>query len=103
MPPTKYVKSNTRPSVPPYHPQLTSHRANRPQLQTISPGPSSSIHSQIRQEQNFISQFENSKFSIPPPRKRATPRPAFGRFVPPTGSSKTINNKTEIGFVYAVF
>ena len=85
----------TRPSVPPYIPPVTRHHANRPKSQTISPGPSSSTHSQIRQEQNFISQFENSKFSIPPPRKRATPRPAFGRFVPPTGSSKCTNNKTE--------
>ena len=31
----------------------------------------------------------NHLIRIPPsPRKRATPKPAFGRFVPPTGGSK---------------
>ena len=38
---------------------------------------------------NSYPQNGNHLIRIPPsPRKRATPKPAFGRFVPPTGGSK---------------
>ena len=34
--------------------------------------------------------FKSQPFSIPPPQKRATPKPAFGRFVPSTGEGMLI-------------
>ena len=103
MPPTTYVKKGSRPSVAPQ--QFTST------FDGISKNPVSPLVSSFtpsveppKLNQNIISHdivthrplnSGTTRYRIPSyPRKRATPKPAFGRFVPPTGGSKKFHNTT---------
>ena len=103
LPPTTYVKKGSRPSVAPQ--QFTST------FDGISKNPVSPLVSSFtpsveppKLNQNIISHDivthrpsngGTTRFRIPSyPRKRATPKPAFGRFVPPTGGSKKLHNTT---------
>ena len=104
LPPTKYVKTSSRPSVPPQlTPPLSTQSNNPPPPPPPKPKAPSFVSSSVpefptRKQTKVVqplgkystSTYGSSRFRIPPsPRKRATPKPAFGRFVSPTGSSKT--------------
>lgn len=104
LPPTTYVKTSSRPSVPPQKLVPTFNAVRKkptPKKETsfVPPPPPQDAprRKQIKASHlvttNSYPKNGNNRIRIPPsPRKRATPKPAFGRFVPPTGGSKTFTN-----------
>lgn len=111
LPPTTYVKTSSRPSVPPQKliPTFNGIR-NNPQANTeeefvpLPPPPDPPRRKQIKASPlvtaNSYPKNGNHLNRIPiPPRKRATPKPAFGRFVSPTGGSKQQMSKFSIYFI----
>ena len=97
LPPTTYVKTSSRPSVPPqkFTPTFKAVSNNPPRYKTSSEAPPTAPEPPKR-KQAEVSQLPSQGSSYKAnerlrilqfPRKRATPKPAFGRFVPPTGAS----------------
>ena len=111
LPPTTYVKKGSRPSVAPQQFTSTFDGISR---NPVSP-PVSSFTPSVeppKRNQNVISHDSvthrplnggTTRFRIPSyPRKRATPKPAFGRFVPPTGGSMKFYNTSLINILLSL-
>ena len=106
LPPTTYVKTSSRPSVPPQKliPTFKEIRNSPPSIQEEAFVAPPSPPDQPRRKEikasplvtaNSYPRNGNHLIRLPTsPRKRATPKPAFGRFVPPTGGSKNFISKS---------
>ena len=100
LPPTTYVKTSSRPSVPPQKliptfkgisisPQVNKEEVFVPPPPPPDPPRRKQIKASPLVTASSYPKNGNHLNRIPiPPRKRATPKPAFGRFVSPTGGSK---------------
>ena len=109
LPPTTYVKTSSRPSVPPQKliptfkgisisPQVNKEEVFVPPPSPPDPSRRKQIKASPLVTASSYPRNGNHLNRIPiPPRKRATPKPAFGRFVSPTGGSK---NRIHIFRIY---